>query len=197
MATFTSTYRPPDWGGDSAEFRDEVIVRTAMNYLMLRLSLVGVLSTQLMLVPCDRAEPMFRGASSVLDSTDDTPDAAIIRTLEQRLEAAIVSGDITFLQTVFADDFRYTRTTGQIETKAQWLEDVAKRPFVARKIVSLDIEVHGDVAITDGQLDMTVRNEQGEHSNLVKYLRIYQRRNGQWQLLTHRSLEETAAKPIT
>ena len=140
---------------------------------------------------------MCRGASSVLDSADDTPDAAIIRRLEQGVEAAIVSGDTTFLQTVFADDFRYTRTTGQIETKAQWLEDVAKRPFVIRKIVNLDIEVHGDVAITDGQLDMTVRNEQGEHSNLVKYLRVYQRRNGQWQLLTHRSLEETAAKPIT
>jgi hypothetical protein len=66
-----------------------------------------------------------------------------------------------------------------------------QRPFVSRKIVSLDVEIHGDVAVTYGQLDMTVRDERGEHGNLLKYLRVYELRNGSWQMLMHRSLDET------
>jgi hypothetical protein len=60
----------------------------------------------------------------------------------------------------------------------------------------MDIEIRGDVAVVREQLDMAVPDDHGGHGNLVKYLRVYQQRNGQWQMLTHRSLEETA-KPVT
>jgi len=168
-----------------------------MNYSIRCLSVVAVLCTPLVLAQSGRAENTFRQAAPISHQADDTSAAATIRALEQRIEDATVSGDTTFLEKVFADDFTYARTTGEIENKAQWLQRVARRPFVARKIVTLDIEVHGDVAVTHGQLDMTVQDEHGGHSNLVKYLRVYEQRKGQWQLLTHRSLEETAAKPVT
>jgi len=134
--------------------------------------------------------------ASAVHRSQDSPSAAVVREIEQHIEEATVSDDTAFLEKVFADDFTYKRTTGESENKAQWLQTITRRPFIARKIVFLEIEVHGDVAITHGQLDMAVHDDHGGHSNLIKYLHVYQQRNGNWVLLTHRSLEETA-KPLS
>lgn len=159
---------------------------------IVRLTLATVVLTQLILTTPDRAQAIFHTAANV--AIDDTSVQATIRELEEHVEAAIVSGDTEFLQTVFAEDFRYARTSGQVENKVKWLEDVARRPFLARKIISLDVEIHGNVAVTHGQLEMTVRDDHGGHSNLLRYLRVYEQRNGRWQMLSHRSLDETVVK---
>lgn len=127
---------------------------------------------------------------------NDTQDTAAVRVIEQRLEEATVNNDAAYLEKVFADDFTYAPTTGAVANKTQWLQNVAKRPFMYRRIVSVNIEIHGDVAVARGNLDMAVHDEHGGRGNLIKYLHIYERRNGTWLLLTHRSLEETA-KPLS
>jgi len=167
-----------------------------MNYLNRGFSLVVILCTTVFVARYSRAENRTRQATPAAHETDNSPAATTIRALEQRAEEATVSGDTAFLETVFASDFTYARTTGEVENKAQWLQHVARKPFISRKIVAMDIEIHGDVAVVHGQLDVAVHDDQGGHANLVKYLRVYELRNGQWQMLTHRSLEETA-KPVT
>jgi ketosteroid isomerase-like protein len=131
---------------------------------------------------------------SIARVNNDASAEATIRELEQHVEAAIVSGDTAFLQSVYADDFRFTHyTAGQVSTKTQWLEDVARRPFVSRRIDALDVEIHGSVAVTYGLLDMTAPGEHGQHSFLLKYIRVYEQRNGHWQMLMHRSIDETSS----
>ena len=61
-----------------------------------------------------------------------------------------------------------------------------------RQLKALDVEVHGNVAVTYGQLEMTQRNDHGERSSLLKYVRVYEHKNGHWQMLMHRSVAETA-----
>jgi len=131
------------------------------------------------------------GEPSVATQSNDASAEAAIRELEQQVEAAIVSGDTLFLMSVYADDFRMAHATGQIENRTQWLENVARRSFVSRKIVALDVDIHGSVVVTYGKLDMTIRNAQGEHSILLKYIRVYEEKNGHWQMLMHRSFNET------
>jgi ketosteroid isomerase-like protein len=167
-----------------------------MNYLRRCFSLAAVLCIVFLVAQCGRAENSIRQAAAAAPETENSKAVATIRALEERVEEATVSGDTAFLEKVFGDDFTYARTTGEVENKAQWLQHVARKPFLSRKIVAMDIEIHGDVAVVHGQLDMAVHDDHGGHGNLVKYLRVYQQRNGQWQILTHRSLEETA-KPVT
>jgi ketosteroid isomerase-like protein len=114
---------------------------------------------------------------------------ATIRELEQQVDAAVFSGDVRFLQSVYADDFRFTHGTGKVQNKAEWLEDVGRRPFVSRKLHVLDVEIHGNVAVTYGRLDVTWREGQSVSLN---YVRVYQQRNGHWQMLMHRAVEETS-----
>jgi ketosteroid isomerase-like protein len=161
-----------------------------MNHTIRFIPMTAIICVSLLLPLSARSENSLPQGTA--HQAEDTPAAAAVRALEYRIEEAMVSGDTAFLEKVFADDFTYALATGVVQNKAQWLQRVAKRPFVVRKIVSLNIEIHGDVAVLHGQLDLTVHDDNSEHRNLLKYLRVYRQKNGQWQMLTHRTLEETA-----
>ncbi len=84
--------------------------------------------------------------------------------------------------------FRFKHGTGQVETRATRLEKLARdttRVF-ARDVDSLEVEVHGDVALSTGRIH--VRQDDPDprwRDYTVRYARVYVRRHGDWQLLTH------------
>lgn len=112
-----------------------------------------------------------------------------LKQLEQRIEEAVVKADIKFLESVYSSDFRFTHGDGEVQNKKEWLELVAKREVKSRKISTSEIEIHGNVAITVGRLDVVWKGEQKDDSYSVKYVRIYERRKRRWILLSHRSVE--------
>jgi ketosteroid isomerase-like protein len=126
------------------------------------------------------------------DNPQSLPAEAEIRDLEQRVDTAIFNGDTAFLQNVFSEDFRFMHFDGEVTDKVQSLQQVAKRPYVMRRLDSVKIEMHGDVAITEGLVDISAHGEHGNHSYLVKYLRVYQRKNSLWQMLSQQSVGETS-----
>jgi ketosteroid isomerase-like protein len=117
---------------------------------------------------------------------------AELRELEQRVDDAICKGDTTFLQSVFANDFRFLHFNGEITNKTESLLQVSKRPYTLRHLDAVKIEMHGDVAVTDGLVDISAHGEHGNHSYLMKYVRVYQHKSGRWQMLMQHSVEETS-----
>jgi len=115
-----------------------------------------------------------------------------IRNLEQQVDDAIRTGDTAFLQSVYSDDFRFMHFNGEITNKTESLQQVAKRPYTLRRLDAVKIELHGDVAVTEGLVDISARGDHGNHSYLLKYIRVYQRRNGHWQMLMQHSVGETS-----
>src|SRR5262252_881522 len=85
--------------------------------------------------------------------------AAEVMAFEKTMEAAVVRGDVAFLDKICASDFSFTHgdgwTTGgaplRVENKAQWLAAVAKAPYLFRNLDSVKVELHGDIAITYGR----------------------------------------------
>lgn len=132
------------------------------------------------------------GTYSLPEQNDPSVDTAI-REVEQHVESAIVSGDTLFLQSVFSDNFRFTHGDGQITNKTDSLKQIAQRPYLMRRLDGLNIEVHGDVAVTYGLVDITARGDHGNHSYLVKYIRVYKHVNGQWEMLMQRTVDETSS----
>ena len=123
--------------------------------------------------------------------------AAEVLAFEREMEAAVVRGDVAFLDRACSSDFTFTHgdgwTTGRpplrVETKAQWLAAVAKAPYLARDLDSVQVELHGDVAITYGRY--RARNKAGEPGRrafTVWFERVYARRDGRWQFLSHRTV---------
>jgi ketosteroid isomerase-like protein len=114
---------------------------------------------------------------------------AELRALEQRVEDAVVRGDVGFLRGVYAEDFRFTHGDGAVQDRAQWLKDVATGQFISRKVTPIEVEVHGDVAVTFARLDVVRREGTGEDRYALKYVRVYARRGGKWRMLSHRTVQ--------
>jgi hypothetical protein len=132
-------------------------------------------------------------------------DSAAIAILERRIEEANVRRDATFLDSVYASSFRFKHSTGDVETRGERLASLrseigpdAPGRTLTRSIDSVDVEVHGDIALTSGRIH--VRRSGGEarwQNYTIRYVRVYARSGprGQWLLLTHHSTSDSQGAP--
>ena len=153
-----------------------------------------------------RALPLLIATTAIVRAQAPAAgDSAMIAALEQRIEDAVTRRDAAFLDSVYAPTFRFKHSTGTMETREQRMASLrramptdAPGRFIARVVDSLDVEVHGDVALTTGRIH--VRRDGGDprwRDYTVRYARVY-RRSGpheRWQLLTHHSTAETQGPP--
>jgi hypothetical protein len=132
-------------------------------------------------------------------------DAAKIKEVlafEKEMEAAVVRGDVAFLDHALSSDFIFTHGDGwtsggaplKVDTKATWLEYVKKQPlpYVYRDLDSVQVELHGDIAITVGRyyyLPRTTSTAPTTSHLYVWFERLYQKQNGRWQHLSHRTVK--------
>ena len=116
---------------------------------------------------------------------------------EKQMESGVVRGDVAFLDRICASDFSFTHgdgwTTGgaplRVENRAQWLASISKAPYLLRELSSVQVELHGDVAITYGEYRARYKAGNPEQREFtVWFERVYARRNGGWQFLSHRTV---------
>ncbi|HET9322025.1 MAG TPA: nuclear transport factor 2 family protein [Bryobacteraceae bacterium] len=124
--------------------------------------------------------------------------AAEVLAFEKEMEAAVVRGDVKFLDRICASDFSFTHgdgwTTGgaplRVENRAQWLASVSKKPYLSRELDQVQVELHGDIAITYGmyRARYSAPADPTRADFTVWFERVYARRNGQWQYVSHRTV---------
>lgn len=133
-------------------------------------------------------------------------DSASIATLEQRVERAVMAKDAAFLDSIYAPSFRFKHSTGNVETRAQRMADL-RRPVapnatgrtLERTVDSLEVEVHGDIALTTGRIHIRAESANPHWRDYtIRYVRIYARTRdsgGRWQLVTHHSTSDAQGAP--
>ena len=130
-------------------------------------------------------------------------DAAKMREVlafEREMEAAVVRGDVKFLEKALSDDFLFTHGDGWVEggaplkvdTKTTWLAYVARepRPYIYRELDHVQVELHGDIALTIGRYLYLPRPNSPQPTTSHQYVwfeRVYAKQNGQWKHLSHRT----------
>ena len=80
----------------------------------------------------------------------------------------------------------------KIDTKASWIEYVKRKPspYVYRELDRQQVELHGDVAITLGRYFYLPQSNNRNAAHMhVWFERVYAKRNGQWQQLSHRTVK--------
>ena len=124
--------------------------------------------------------------------------AAEVLAFEREIEAAVVRGDVAFVDAASAPTFTFTHgdgwTTGgeplRVDSRADWLATVAKAPYALRTLDSVKTEVHGDVVITYGRYVGRFKSgTPGRTQFTVWYQRVYAKRGGRWQYLSHRTVD--------
>jgi len=124
---------------------------------------------------------------------------ADVLAFEKATEAAVVRGDTAYLERALAPTFLFTHGDGwvdggpplKVDTKATWIAWVKKQPapYFYRELDHVQVELHGDVAITLGRyFYLPQSNTPAAHMH-VWFERVYAKRNGQWQMLSHRTVK--------
>jgi hypothetical protein len=97
--------------------------------------------------------------AEITDSKAARGAAVEVLQLERRIGAAIVNGDMAFYDRVTADDFVMTHsdrwTTGAkpllFDDKGSFRKRIENRSYVSMDFDSVKVEMHADVAITNGR----------------------------------------------
>jgi ketosteroid isomerase-like protein len=109
-----------------------------------------------------------------------------IEALEQQWREAVVSNNVTQMDSLLADDYIGISANGTVETKAQAL---ALRKAGTVRITTLDlndlkVRVYGDTAVVTSRADLEGTNGQSDISGNYRYTRVYNRRYGQWKIVS-------------
>ena len=102
----------------------------------------------------------------------------------------MVQKNIADLEKAYADDFVFSHGSGKVEGKATWLKSAGKGLFISRKHDSVKVELHHDVAIVKGKLSVAKTNKEKTDRYHLYYIRVYTKRNQQWQMISHSTTAE-------
>ena len=128
---------------------------------------------------------------------DVSAAAAEVLAFERAMEAAVVHGDVAYVERVSAPDLSFTHgdgwTTGGkpllVDDRAAFLKRVENRQYNVRDLDSVKVEMHGDLAITYGRY--VAQNRTGNPAQSwfsVWFERVYQKRDGRWLYVSHRTV---------
>ena len=146
-------------------------------------------------------------AQPAKSAAPESAAAAEVLALERKIEDAVVRGDVSFVDSVLASDFSFVHgdawTTGgkplAADDKAAFLKRVASKEYLVHDLDAVKVEVHGDIVITYGRyvsLFMPAgRNAAPGKLNSIWFERVYAKRNGQWQFLSHRTVHGPTVSP--
>jgi hypothetical protein len=136
--------------------------------------------------------------------------AAEVLALEKKIEDAVVRGDVAFMDRALASDFSFVHgdawTTGgkplASDNKAAFLKRVADKEYLVHDLDAVKTEVHGDIVITYGRYVSLYMPKTANavppanpRLNSIWFERVYAKRNGQWQFLSHRTVHGPTVSP--
>lgn len=115
--------------------------------------------------------------------------ASLVATLTSQADAwdkAIVRRDRAAIESNMADDFRQIGSSGEVETKASFVDDLVSPdlqidPYT---VEDFDVRLYGDVALLSGRTKMTGRYRGKPFSTHYRYIDVYARVAGKWRIVS-------------
>jgi ketosteroid isomerase-like protein len=122
-----------------------------------------------------------------------------IEALEMQWRDAQVDNNIAVIDHLLADDYVGISANGTIEDKTQ---TIAQRKAGTIRITQLDLDdlkvrLYGDTAVVTSKADLQGVNGQSDISGKYRYTRVYNRRLGQWKIVSFEAsrIHDADARP--
>ncbi|HEY0760630.1 MAG TPA: nuclear transport factor 2 family protein [Acidisarcina sp.] len=109
-----------------------------------------------------------------------------VEQLELEWRQAVLDNNANAMDHLLADDYVGISANGTIETKSQVL---AQRKAGTVRLTQLDlndvkVRVYGDTAVVTSRVDLQGKNGERDISGRYRYTRVYNRRLGQWKIVS-------------
>ena len=127
-----------------------------------------------------------RPSASVAAAEQEVRDAEALRL------KAFLDHDVKIMAALVADEMIHTTSSGKTRNKTQFMDDFVNRPTAFSQFVTddMDVLVLGDVAITRGRYhNLVAQRSYGTPMKYARFLRVWAKRNGAWQLVAHQATE--------
>ncbi|MES2004916.1 MAG: nuclear transport factor 2 family protein [Bacteroidota bacterium] len=111
----------------------------------------------------------------------------------EKMRKAMVDGNRVALEVIAADSLSYGHSSGKVETKAEFVENIAsgKSDFVTIDLSEQTISVVNNNAIVRHILNATT-NDGGKPGTVkLKILLVWVKEKGQWKLLARQAVKLT------
>jgi ketosteroid isomerase-like protein len=106
--------------------------------------------------------------------------------LDPQIDTAMARQDGQTLDSLLADDFIYTHSNGLSQPRADFIAAILKRENSPRRDLSeVQAEVHGDITVTRGNLDVVYHDGR---RLVFRYVRVWRLIDGSWRAISHRTL---------
>ena len=128
-------------------------------------------------------------AVSLAGAADASAEA--VKAAEKAWAAATVAGDEAALKTVLADDLMYTHSNGDTDTKAVYISNLkdGTRKYHKLDHENMDVRLYGDTAVVAATAQVATASKGGAASPAhLRFLHVWVRTKGKWQLAAHQSL---------
>jgi len=137
--------------------------------------------------------PKFRFAGQLLAAglimtgwtLSETQDE--LKALDQRWADAVLHTDVAALGRILSDDLVYTHTDGHTENKAQFIESVrqGKTQYQSIEFDESNARQFGNTAVIVSRARVKVKIDGQERNLHPRFLRVYVKHNGVWQMVAH------------
>jgi ketosteroid isomerase-like protein len=112
----------------------------------------------------------------------------ILKIEDQRVQA-MIAGDVATLDRLLADDLTYAHSTGQVESKAEFLGRIKSGDLKYNAMPREDVKVRllGCAAIVTGRAKLDVESKGVKLSFPLRFTDVYVKRAERWQLIAWQS----------
>ena len=129
-----------------------------------------------------------------------SPDEVELLKIDQKFAGFVTQGDAdsvakgTQADFVMVDDDAWTRGQKPVSVDARetMLERVTGKHYDVLDVDHVQVEMHGDVAVTTGRYLSHVNGSEKTQADrawaAAWFVRVYQKRNGRWTWLSHRTV---------
>ena len=133
------------------------------------------------------------------EPSPESPEVHEILKTEHALDEALLHADMAALDTLLAPEATRTAPSGVMTTRAQWLEEMNSAirttgsGYSSIEREAQQVRLYGETAVVTGLVHIRgYRTGPTGQPNFNRYLRVYVRRKGGWQLVAHQATRVTS-----
>ncbi|MDX2180083.1 MAG: nuclear transport factor 2 family protein [Bryobacteraceae bacterium] len=126
-------------------------------------------------------------ATSALSAQDKK--AAAIVAADKAWADAVTKTDTAALEKLLADDLVYTHSTGLIDTKRQYIDNLKSGAQQYHSVTHLDpkVQVYGDTAVLTSGLKMDTTSKGARQQSSFRLIHVWVKKPVGWQLIAHQT----------
>ncbi len=111
----------------------------------------------------------------------------------ESLKQAMIHKDGPALEKLLSDDLMYTHSTGQLETKAQFVKSISSGKSIVERLdyFKHEVRVYGNTALVRGGVDLYHSATNIVHMDI---LHVWVKGAGGWKMVARQATRLTAAK---